>query len=143
MFSKRIYFVIISLHFIFIKKNDKVCFLMMEEKYKTNGFFAKLLPDYNINQEICWLLPLSTSTLPTQRISIPVLYRGLPLLLYVVVRLDHWACLQIWATDIFLVSVSNHAAEALWVLCWWNEEVSTPASAIILVIQWVLSYKGI
>ena len=34
------------------------------------------------------------------------------------------------ATDILLEPVSNHAAEALQVLCWWNEEVS-----IIFVIQ--------
>ena len=35
----------------------------------------------------------------------------------------------------FLVPNSNHAAEALQVLCWRNVVVSTPASAIILVIQ--------
>ena len=54
-----------------------ICFLTMEEKYKTNGIFPKLLPDCDINQEICWLLPLPTSTLPTQRISNFVLYGGL------------------------------------------------------------------
>ena len=31
--------------------------------------------------------------------------------------LDHWICLQIRATDIFLVPVSDHAAKALRVLC--------------------------
>ena len=29
-----------------------VCFLTMEEKYKTNGIFPKLLPDCDINQRV-------------------------------------------------------------------------------------------
>ena len=45
---------------------------------KYNGVVAKLLPYWDFNQEVFWLIPLPTSTLSTQRISIPVLYGGLP-----------------------------------------------------------------
>ena len=52
-----------------------------------------------------------------------------------VVRFDHCACLQIWATDMDLVPFSNHAAEALRVLCCLNMAVSTPAAAMMLAIH--------
>ena len=50
--------------------------------------------------------------------------------------LDQWPCLQIWATDMFLVPSSYQAADALCVLCCLNIVVSIPAAAIILVIHW-------
>ena len=47
----------------------------------------------------------------------------------------HAACLQIWTTDIVLVPFSNHAAEALRVLCCLNILVSTPVAAMMFVIH--------
>ena len=52
-----------------------------------------------------------------------------------VVRLDHCASLQIWATDMDLGPFSNHAAKALRVLCCLNILMSIPASAIIFLIH--------
>ena len=44
-------------------------------------------------------------------------------------------CLQIWATVMDLGPFSNHAAEALRVLCCLNMVVSTPAVAMMLDIH--------
>ena len=52
-----------------------------------------------------------------------------------VVRLDHCTCLQIWATVMDLGPFSNHAAEALRLLCCLNMVVSTPAVTMMLDIH--------
>ena len=101
-------------------------------------FLAKLLPDCDFNQEVYWLLPSSylhpahSEDFYPRPVWRTTLWYNF---LYVVMRLDNWACLQIWATDIFLVPVSNHAAEAPRVLCCFNTLVSTPADAMMLVIH--------
>ena len=64
---------------------------------KYNGIFAKPLPDCNFNQEICWLLPLPTSTRPTQRISNFFLYGGL---LYDTIFCMWW---WDWTIDLFYI----------------------------------------
>ena len=64
---------------------------------KYNGVFTKLLPDCDFNQEICWLIPLPTSTRPTQRISNFFLYGGL---LYDIIFCMWW---WYWTIELFYV----------------------------------------
>ncbi len=110
---------------------------------KYNGVFTKLLPDCNFNQEVCWLIPLPTSTWPTQRISIPVLYGGL--------LCDRISCMWWWdwTTEHFcrsgplilswFLSLTLLPRHDVYCACL-NILVSIPAAAMMLVIHRARDY---